>query len=55
MKKMIFITLGIFLASIAISQSENDYVEIMRSVLKTEKKAMIAEVMTLSDSEAEVF
>ena len=55
MKKLIFGTLVMFIASMAISQTADDYIEIMRSVLKTEKKAIIAEVMMFTEAEAEVF
>jgi len=55
MKKTSYTFLFMFLASIAISQTTDDYIEIMRSVLKTEKKAAIAEVMTLTEAEAELF
>ena len=37
------------------SQSDNDYLEIARDVLKTEKKAVIAEVMQLTDTESQPF
>lgn len=37
------------------AQTELDYIEIARDVLKTEKKATIAEVMELSKAEADVF
>jgi len=39
----------------AFSQTDNDYLEIARDVLKMEKKAAIAEVMQLSDSESTPF
>ena len=55
MKKLILSSIAVFLASLAISQTTDDYIEIMRSVLKTEKKAAIAEVMSLTEAEAEVF
>jgi hypothetical protein len=55
MKKMIVGTVFLFLASLAFAQTADDYIEITRSVLKTEKKAAIAEVMELNEQEAEVF
>ena len=55
MKKMIVGTLFLFLASMAFAQTTDDYVEVLRSVLKTEKKAAIADVMQFTDQEAEVF
>ena len=39
----------------ASAQTENDYLEIARDVLKTEKKAAIAEIMQLSDEESQPF
>ncbi len=55
MKKLILGTLVMFFASMAMSQTADDYIEIIRSVLKTEKKVIIAEVMQLTEAEAEVF
>lgn len=55
MKKLIFGTLFMFLASMAFTQTADDYIEVLRSVLKTEKKAAIAEVMQLNEQESEVF
>lgn len=52
---MIIGTLFMFLASMAFTQTADDYIEVLRSVLKTEKKAAIAEVMQLNEQEAEVF
>ncbi len=37
------------------SQQMNDYMEVRRAALKTEKKALIAEVMELSKEESEPF
>ena len=37
------------------SQQMNDYMEVSRAALKTEKKALIAEVMELSKEESEPF
>lgn len=37
------------------AQQSDNYLEVMRSALKTEKKAMIAEVMTLSQEETDLF
>jgi hypothetical protein len=55
MKKLILGTLVMFIASMLISQTADDYIEIMRSALKTEKKAIIAEVMQFTEAESEVF
>jgi len=37
------------------AQQANDYLEVTRAALKTEKKAMIAEVMSLTQEESEPF
>jgi len=55
MKKLILGTIMMLFASVAISQTTDDYIEILRGVLKTEKKAAIAEVMNLTQQEGEVF
>ena len=49
-----FIALFVFSLS-GFSQTDNDYLEIAREVLKTEKKAVIADVMQLSDTESQPF
>ncbi len=55
MKKTI-ITLFLCLISLSLfAQTENDYIEVVRSVLKTEKKAVIAEVMELTEAESGPF
>jgi len=55
MKKTI-ITLFLCVISISLfAQTENDYIEVVRSVLKTEKKAVIAEVMELTEAESVPF
>ncbi len=46
---MMIVSLGVY------AQSENDYVEIMRSVLKSEKKAVVADAMQLTDAESGPF
>src|SRR5210317_1456679 len=46
------ITLTLLLIFFAVSiYAQNSYLEIVRSTIKTEKKALIAEVMQLSDAE----
>lgn len=55
MRKLSIGILLMFVGSLAMSQTTDDYVEIMRSVLKTEKKAAIAELMDLTKEEGEVF
>jgi hypothetical protein len=53
--KYLFFTIAILILSFANAQTENDYLEVARDVLKTEKKAAIAEVMELSESESQSF
>lgn len=48
---MIVIAFGIT----TFAQQANDYMEVTRAALKTEKKAMIAEVMSLTPEESEPF
>jgi hypothetical protein len=55
MKKLIVAMIVVFMGSMAMAQATDDYIEVMRSVLKTEKKAAIAEAMMLTEAEAEVF
>ena len=56
MKKSLILSIVIVFSSIQLfAQSESDYIEIVRDVLKTEKKAAIAEVMELSDAESGAF
>ena len=53
-KGLLIISLCVF--SLALfAQSGEDYIELTRSVLKTEKKAAIAETMELTSAESEVF
>ncbi len=56
MKKSILMSLAIIFSTVQLfAQSENDYIEIVRDVLKIEKKAAIAEVMALSDADSAPF
>ena len=48
--KKVYLTLLICLFAVA-SYAQNSYLEIVRSTIKTERKALIAEVMQLSDTE----
>jgi len=54
MKKAI-LTLVILVMAITAQAQFNDYLEVTREVIKTEKKAMIAEVMQLSEEKSKVF
>ena len=55
MKKLIIGILMLFVGSTIMAQTVNDYLELTRSVLQTEKKAAIAEIMQFTDAEATVF
>lgn len=55
MKKIIFGIILLFAAIGLFAQTQSDYIEITREVMKTEKKAAIAEAMQLSDAESAVF
>jgi len=52
--KILSLVLGIFTLT-TFAQTENDYIEIVRDVLKTEKKAAIADVMMLTEEESQPF
>ncbi len=55
MKRVLFTLVFASFGMLLWAQQSNDYIEIMRSVIKTEKKAAIAEVMELTESESEPF
>lgn len=55
MKKIFTLTAALMIGIGSFAQDANDYLEISRDVLKTEKKAMIAEVMQLSETESPAF
>lgn len=56
MKKTVLVSLAVIFSFVQLfAQSEDDYIEIVRDVLKTEKKAAIAEIMELSDTESAPF
>jgi hypothetical protein len=55
MKKLLSIVCFILISTAIYAQSENDYLELARDVLKTEKKVAIAEVMQLTDTESTPF
>ncbi|MCF6222757.1 MAG: hypothetical protein L3J34_03410 [Flavobacteriaceae bacterium] len=54
-KKAITLIFLLVLSTGIYAQTSDDYIEVMRSVLKTEKKAAIAEAMELTESESEPF
>jgi hypothetical protein len=55
MKKILSILFFLAISFGSYAQANGDYAEIMRSVLKTEKKAAIAEAMQLTDTESASF
>jgi hypothetical protein len=55
MKKTTLTISIILLCSMTFAQTVDDYIEVAREVLKTEKKAAIAEAMTLTDAESGPF
>jgi len=55
MKSLLSFIVVAILSISAYAQAENDYLEIAREVLKTEKKAAIAEIMQLSETESQPF
>lgn len=55
MKKLIITLTFALLAGITFAQTTNDYVEVERAALKTEKKAIVAEAMQLTEEESTVF
>jgi len=55
MKKLILSVIVLFSASVMISQTVDDYMEVQRGVLKTEKKAIVAEAMQFTEAESTVF
>lgn len=55
MKKILFSIMLLFASSIIIGQTMDDYMEVQREVLKTEKKAVVAEAMQFTDAESAAF
>ena len=55
MKKILMFALMLSFGLLLNAQQSDNYLEVMRSALKTEKKAMIAEVMTFTQEESDVF
>ena len=55
MKKLLSIVSIVLISTAIYAQSGNDYLELARDVLKTEKKAVIAEVMQLTEAESTPF
>jgi len=55
MKKLLFIAMIAIMSLPSWAQSENDYIEMERTVLQTERKAVVADAMMFTDEEAKVF
>ena len=55
MKKLIIGIVFVFAGAGLFAQTANDYLEVTRGVLKTEKKAAIADVMQLTEEESTTF
>jgi len=55
MKKLLTVLFVSTLSISAFAQSVDDYAEVVRSVISTEKKVLITEVMQLSNSESTAF
>ncbi len=55
MKRLIITLTFALFVGIAFSQTLNDYMEVQRAALKTEKKAIVAEAMELTEEESTVF
>ncbi len=55
MKKLLFVFAGLIFGTTLFAQNVDDYMEVQRAALKTEKKAIVADAMQLSDQESTVF
>ena len=55
MKSLLSFFIVAIISVTAYAQTDNDYLEIARDVLKTEKKAVIAEIMQLTETESQPF
>jgi len=55
MRKLLFIALVVMMSAPSWAQSDHDYIEMERSVLQTERKAVVADAMMFTDDEAKVF
>jgi hypothetical protein len=55
MKKTLIIIVFLLTVTGTFAQNERDYLEVTREVLKTEKKAVIAEAMALTEAESPAF
>jgi len=55
MKKIILGLSMLFFAATMMAQNTQDYMEVERAALKTEKKAIVAEAMVFTEEESKVF
>jgi len=55
MKKILFAVAAIVLSLSMNAQTDNDYLELTREVLKVEKKAAVTEAMQLTEAESQPF
>lgn len=55
MKKYLLLLLVVVFTAPAWAQSDTDYIEMERTVLKTERKAIVTDAMQFTDEEAKVF
>jgi hypothetical protein len=55
MKKVLFVVAAALLTISMNAQTENDYLEMTREILKVEKKAAVSETMELTDVESQPF
>ncbi len=55
MKKNVLCLSLVFISGIILAQTTNDFIEVQRTALKTEKKAAVADAMQLSEAESTVF
>ncbi len=53
MKQILLLAFALFFTALSSAQTENDYLEMSREVLKVEKKAAIADVMELTEAESQ--
>ena len=55
MKKILFVVAAIVLSISINAQTDNDYLELTREVLKVEKKVAVTEAMQLTEAESQPF
>jgi len=55
MRKLLIVLAGLLFGTTLFSQTLDDYMEVQRAALKTEKKAVVADAMQLSENESPAF